>query len=471
MLGKKKNNEYNQLLYEFNELKAKYNEKCDEIELEKKKSETVSNMSRVGIFSMDFDEHGSIISSSCSDKLLSLLNISSNQIKNFNDLKKFIYNDDFDVFNSRYESVFASKSNRQDFSIELRLKQNHGDLIWVECVGNLLRNSSGVPFLMIFAFSDIDNRKKQDLDMEILANRNEAVNKMMLEGIWSMDLVNSDISDVDAPMYYSDQFKKLLGYKANSSEFPDIMSSWLYKIHPDDVNMASQRIQEQLADRTGNTNFDMKYRMLHKDGKYRWFRASSEVVWSKDRVPVMVAGTILDITSEIEGKEKFESEMEPNILALSQSISEISVTVDDAAEEMQSVADRQSDIADSAKMIETSVDKSMEIIQSIQSIASQTNLLSLNASIEAARAGEAGRGFAVVATEVQNLAKSTAETTKNISGILMEMNESVKSVMEKINQINGSINSQSASMEEINATVSTLQEQASSIYDMAKKMY
>ena len=154
MLGKKKNNEYNQLLYEFNELKAKYNEKCDEIELEKKKSETVSNMSRVGIFSMDFDEHGSIISSSCSDKLLSLLNISSNQIKNFNDLKKFIYNDDFDVFNSRYESVLASKSNRQDFFIELRLKQNHGDLIWVECVGNLLRNSSGVHHGQ-FGFDDL----------------------------------------------------------------------------------------------------------------------------------------------------------------------------------------------------------------------------------------------------------------------------------------------------------------------------
>ncbi|MBQ1902540.1 MAG: hypothetical protein II169_08360 [Lachnospiraceae bacterium] len=74
------------------------------------------------------------------------------------------------------------------------------------------------------------------------------------------------------------------------------------------------------------------------------------------------------------------------------------------------------------------VEKVNQLASAIQDIASQTNLLSLNASIEAARAGEAGRGFAVVASEIGSLANQSSDTVSDIMEIVDEVQASVKAM-------------------------------------------
>lgn len=88
-----------------------------------------------------------------------------------------------------------------------------------------------------------------------------------------------------------------------------------------------------------------------------------------------------------------------------------------------------------------------EVVELITELASETNLLSLNASIEAARAGEAGKGFAVVAENIKKLADQTTESATDINAIVQELESRSEETVEKTDAVKTIVDSQEAEMQ------------------------
>ncbi|MHB8074961.1 methyl-accepting chemotaxis protein [Desulfosporosinus fructosivorans] len=145
---------------------------------------------------------------------------------------------------------------------------------------------------------------------------------------------------------------------------------------------------------------------------------------------------------------------------LSESLQQVAAAIENIAASAQALADGGQALTIQSQEVNDKAFAMGEVVEYINSVASDTKVLGLNASIEAARAGEVGRGFAVVATEIRTMAISSATSAKDIRKIIGGIQGLVGKMTVELEKVGGNTQEVSAAVEEIGATIETLAESA-----------
>jgi len=143
---------------------------------------------------------------------------------------------------------------------------------------------------------DITEKKQIEKALQASEERYALAALATNDGLWDWNLISNQI-------YFSPRWKSLLGYE--DEEFKNNPDEWFNRVHPDRVEELACSIISHLHDRsTFQSNFEISYQILHKDGKYRWMLCRGIKVTNSENKIYRIIGSQTDITHLKEAEDK-----------------------------------------------------------------------------------------------------------------------------------------------------------------------
>ena len=181
----------------------------------------------------------------------------------------------------------------RDCQSEFRMILDNGEIIWINATSQITYDKDNNPDRLLAILLNISTHKKTEEKLRQRTERYELITKGASDGIWDWNIQNKKI-------YFSPRWKALRGYAEH--EISDDEKEWSNGIHPDDIKRVFAALQDHFDGKTDI--FEEDYRVLCKNGSYKWITDRGVLQRDTKGNITRMAGSETDITK----KKKFEKE-------------------------------------------------------------------------------------------------------------------------------------------------------------------
>ena len=195
-----------------------------------------------------------------------------------------VHPDDRTLVKAAVKRSFDPQGNGE-YKAEYRIiRPTDNRTFWIAACGRTTF-ANGKPIRLVGYAQDVTERKLAETKLRDTETRLSLALAELKAGYWDWDLIKNEV-------YFSPVWKQQLGF--NDNEIPNQYEEWENRLHPDDKAQALESVENYLNGRS--PSYEVEFRLLHKDGTYRWIHSRAALVREQDNNPVRLLGIHLDIT-------------------------------------------------------------------------------------------------------------------------------------------------------------------------------
>lgn len=358
-----------------------------------------------------------------------------------------------------YAEFWAGLRRGQYQAAEYKRQGKNGREVWIMATYTPVVGLDGKPVEVVKFATDVTESKHRNADF---SGQIAAINKSQAVIHFTMDGTILDANQ---------NFLRTLGYDLTE------VQGKKHSMFVEQSYASTSEYQDFWAKLRRGEFHSAVYKRIGKGGRVVWITATYNPILDLNGKPWKVVKYASDITARMEARSQaigFADQTLNNVQSVAAAVEEMSVSAAQIAETMRKsrivVTEITSQASDANLATQRLVDAAgamNRIVKLISEIASQINLLSLNATIESARAGEAGKGFAVVANEVKQLANQTAAATQQVANEIESMQGISSEVAGSLGSIGASVQTL---LQFVSEVASAVEEQSSATVEISSNM-